>query len=122
MSLTPAALAVNEIIGTQGSAAIPIAKPVLVDVRREADFAQAGRWIAGSLRRDISEIESWGPTFIGQWVVVYCAHGRAVSQGACQRLLDLGVAASYLEGGYAAWTAAGAPTEAALRSSEITEL
>lgn len=41
---------------------------------------------------------------------MYCAHGRAVSQSACQRLVQAGFDAAYLEGGYAAWEVAALPT------------
>lgn len=86
------------------------AAPLRVDVRRKSDFVQAGRVIVGSLRRDAATVEHWGPALIGQRVLVYCAHGRSVSQGVCQRLVELGVDAAYLEGGYSAWAGATRPT------------
>lgn len=88
------------------------ATSLCIDVRRESDFVQAGRLIAGSQRRDPLTVEGWGPSLTGQTVVVYCAHGRAVSQGACQQLIDMGVDASYLEGGYSAWLESQGPTTA----------
>ncbi|HKY90151.1 MAG TPA: sulfurtransferase/chromate resistance protein [Nevskiaceae bacterium] len=80
--------------------------PHVVDVRRESDFLEAGRIIAGSVRRN-ADCMSYEP---GQQVVLVCAHGRSVSQGACTRLSEQGIDARFLEGGYAAWTEAGLPT------------
>src|SRR5918996_1556324 len=39
--------------------------------------------------------------------IVYCVHGREVSQGAAAVLSEAGVAARYLEGGLEGWNAAG---------------
>ncbi len=86
--------------------------PLRVDVRRETDFTAAGRILSGSIRRDAAAIESWGLGLAGRPVVVYCAHGRTVSQDACARLADLGVDARYLEGSYEAWRAVDGPTTA----------
>lgn len=108
MSVQPSSLSVAEVLASIYSSSAPLR----VDVRRETDLAAAGRIIAGSLRREPSSIETWGPALAGRFVMVYCAHGRAVSQSVCQRLLELGVKACYLEGGYAAWLEAGGPTAA----------
>lgn len=86
--------------------------PLCIDVRREADFTAAGRLVSGSLRKDPAKLETWGKDLGARAVVVYCAHGRAVSQDACARLTDLGVEARYLEGGYAAWCSEAGPTTA----------
>jgi rhodanese-related sulfurtransferase len=94
------------------TAAPSAAAPLRIDVRRESDFQQAGRLISGSLRRDSASADSWGPALSGRQVVVYCAHGRAVSQGVCQQLIAMGVSARYLEGGYSAWLEADEPTTA----------
>lgn len=106
MSSIASPLSVPELLHAVYSAAAPLR----VDVRREGDFALAGRVVAGALRRDPSAVEEWGQSLRGQRVLVYCAHGRAVSQLVCQSLLDLGVEARYLDGGYAAWVQAGGPT------------
>jgi len=84
--------------------------PLLVDVRREADFQAAGRLIAGSLRRPAEALGEAAASLQGRPVVVYCAHGRAVSQGACRELRARGIDASYLDGGYTGWLAAGGAT------------
>ncbi|HSW14731.1 MAG TPA: chromate resistance protein ChrB domain-containing protein, partial [Solimonas sp.] len=84
--------------------------PLLVDVRRAADFEAAGRLLAGSIRRGPEQLADWVASLQGRPVVVYCAHGRAVSQGACRELRERGIDAAYLEGGYAAWIAGGGAT------------
>src|SRR6201999_2631162 len=43
-------------------------------------------------------------------VVVHCAHGHQVSQGAAAALRAAGIDARYLQGGIAGWIAAGLPT------------
>lgn len=106
MSSIASSFSVSELLTVLYSAAAPLR----VDVRREGDFAQAGRAIAGSLRRDPSVVDAWATGLRGRRVIVYCAHGRAVSQLVCQSLLDHGVEPSYLEGGYAGWLDAGGPT------------
>lgn len=104
----------TELPSVNASALLPLigsaAAPQLIDVRRDADFVAAGRIIAGSLRRSPDLTPRACPVGAQQQVVVYCAHGRAVSQGACRTLRDAGIDAAYLEGGYTAWTEVGGPT------------
>jgi len=80
------------------------AAPILVDVRRTPAF-DADEWmIVGGVRRPPEEIDGWQSDLVGkQPVVVYCAHGGEVSQGAAASLRRLGVDASYLDGGIGAW-------------------
>jgi rhodanese-related sulfurtransferase len=85
--------------------------PLILDVRRREAFEQDARMLPGALYRAPDEIAAWaGRLPSGQSIVVYCVHGREVSQGAARALRDLGHDACYLEGGIAAWRAAGAPT------------
>ena len=77
--------------------------PLLIDVRKAPLFLAAPDLIRGALRRDPLRVADWGKTLPGEAdVVVYCVHGREVSQGAAQAL-----GARYLEGGIEAWRAAG---------------
>lgn len=78
--------------------------PVILDVRerREGRLLPAAiAWLAGS--------GACPPIVDGRGVVVACADGRAVSQGAAAQLRQQGVAAEVLEGGVAAWVAEGLP-------------
>jgi rhodanese-related sulfurtransferase len=80
------------------------AAPLLIDVRRGPAF-DADEWIiAGAVRRPPEQIEQWGRRIPPERpVVVYCAHGREVSQIAAATLREIGATASYLQGGIAAW-------------------
>jgi len=69
--------------------------PLVVDVRRNAAFLSASDMIRGALRRDP---ETLGALPRADNMVVYCVHGREVSQGVAQAL-----GARYLEGGIEHW-------------------
>src|SRR5260370_20824760 len=74
--------------------------------------------MAGAVARPPEEIERWGREIApGSPVVVYCAHGREVSQGAAAILREIGAAARYLEGGIAAWAEAKPPRRHKLAQS-----
>jgi len=82
--------------------------PLVLDVRRAHIFAAAPSQIAGAQWRDPSAVGQWsGELGREREVVVYCAHGHAVSQGVADVLSAAGLQARYLEGGIAAWIAAG---------------
>jgi rhodanese-related sulfurtransferase len=88
--------------------------PVILDVRREALRASEPRLLPGARRlveADLSStaLERLATELAGQWVVVTCAEGHGRSQGTAAWLRHLGLAAEYLEGGQAAWVAAGLP-------------
>lgn len=82
--------------------------PIVIDVRRDPAFKEATQMLAGALRRDPDSIASWAESLpaAGSFVV-YCAHGGEVSQEVAKALRERGVAVRYLEGGIAAWAAAG---------------
>ena len=44
-------------------------------------------------------------------LVVYCAKGHEISQGLCAALQAMGAQVSFLDGGFAAWQAAGLATQ-----------
>jgi rhodanese-related sulfurtransferase len=82
------------------------APPLVIDVRRAADFAAADRLIAGALYRDPEHVGEWaGALPRASSVVVHCKAGHEVSQAAARALRDLGIAAAHLEGGIAGWIA-----------------
>jgi len=85
--------------------------PLLLDVRREADFADAGKIIPGALRQSAEPLSALPAAATNPLlVVVYCAHGRTLSQDLCRALQEAGRSAVYLEGGFAAWAAEELPT------------
>jgi len=77
--------------------------PLIIDVRKPPAFLDAPDLIRGALRRDPARVEGWRKTLPADAdVVVYCVHGREVSQNAAKA-----AGARYLEGGIEAWRAAG---------------
>ena len=73
--------------------------PLVIDVRRNPRFLEAGDMIRGALRRDPERVEEWKKTLPhAAQVVVYCVHGHEVSQNAAKAL-----GARYLEGGIEHW-------------------
>jgi rhodanese-related sulfurtransferase len=85
--------------------------PILIDVRKPADFAASDRCILAARYRAPEDVARWSkelPT--GRPVVVHCVRGHQVSQHAAAALAAAGHDASYLEGGIAGWSEAGLPT------------
>lgn len=88
--------------------------PIVLDVRRPQAFAESPNIIPGAARRLPESVDSWAdelPT--NCQVVAYCVLGQQVSQGVVARLEQLGIKASYLEGGIEQWRADGGPLLAA---------
>ncbi|NOT31720.1 MAG: sulfurtransferase [Planctomycetes bacterium] len=86
---------------------------LLVDVRRRQAYLAATDTLPGALRRDPETVASWTAQLPeSARVIVYCAHGREVSQRAAQELERHGIEARYLEGGIEAWKAAGGALDA----------
>ncbi len=84
----------------------------LLDLRRAAARAAEPRGIAGARWLDPALWLDWKDnTAQDRPVVVYCAHGREISQGLATALKVMGRDVHYLEGGLAAWQAAGLATE-----------
>jgi rhodanese-related sulfurtransferase len=83
-------------------------RPLVLDVRLEADYAPAETVIAGALRRDPERVAAWAPDLeLGRPVVAYCVKGLAVSQMVQKALAARGFEARFLEGGQAAWAGSG---------------
>jgi rhodanese-related sulfurtransferase len=87
--------------------------PIVIDVRRQPAFMASGEMVSGALRRDPEKVGNWAKTLpAASSVVVYCVHGQEVSQKAAAALRELGLNASYLEGGIEeGWKALGAPLD-----------
>jgi rhodanese-related sulfurtransferase len=101
--MTHAAVAASELASQIGGSN----PPIVIDVRRRPAFQEAEALISGALRRDPEEVRAWAKSLPrASAVVVYCVHGREVSQGVAGALNDMGIAARYLEGGMGAWKAA----------------
>src|SRR5437867_2552504 len=86
--------------------------PIVIDVRRRQTFQEADSMIAGALRREPDQVRAWAKSLPkASAVVVYCVHGREVSQGAAAALNEAGIAAQYLDGGLEGWKAAQGPLD-----------
>lgn len=81
--------------------------PAVLDVCLEESFKRDPRLIPSSYRVQLDRLEDSSRRFIGRKVVVLCQDGQAVSHGIAAKLRARGVAAETLEGGKAAWVAAG---------------
>jgi rhodanese-related sulfurtransferase len=83
--------------------------PALIDVRSYDDFSSDPRLIPGSIQRTRSFVSEWAGGFAGQFAVVVCKDGSALSQGTAAWLRHAGVAADVLEYGFEGWIKAALP-------------
>jgi rhodanese-related sulfurtransferase len=84
--------------------------PLVIDLRKEPDYAADPRLLPGAVKRSLEGIETWAKTLPqARPVVVYCAEGKSVGAAAADWLRARGYAARQIEGGFAAWRAAGLP-------------
>jgi len=85
--------------------------PLVVDVRRRANFESDPAMIAGATWRDPFQVDDW-EKFLPRHrpVVLYCVHGHEISRNAADALRARDIDARFLEGGMEAWRALGAPT------------
>jgi rhodanese-related sulfurtransferase len=95
--------------------------PMVVDVRRPADFASADALIVSAFHRDPDQVPQWRGELPGRrHVVVHCVHGHQVSQGVAAALRAAGIDASYLQGGITDWIDNGFPTYRPVRTTPGT--
>src|ERR1044072_7059127 len=83
--------------------------PAIVDVRPDEAFDRDPRLIPGAVRRSHLDVSRWAPLLVRRSAVAGRSKGEELSQGVAAFLRHEGVAAEALEGGLAAWTAAGLP-------------
>src|SRR5260221_14717186 len=84
------------------------AAPIIVDVRRDADFAGADRLVADAFHRSPENVEQWLTDLPnGRQIVTYCNHGPEVSQGGAGAFPLEGGCAKIPGGGVADLTGAG---------------
>ncbi|HBH39910.1 MAG TPA: sulfurtransferase [Curvibacter sp.] len=87
--------------------------PLLIDVRRAQALRDAGARIGDAQWLDPALWLDWKDTVDkDRPLLLYCAHGREISQGLTAALRAMGRDARYLEGGYAAWVADRQPVQA----------
>jgi rhodanese-related sulfurtransferase len=85
--------------------------PVIFDVRRRDAYDADATVLPTAMWRDHRVTLDWGKALDpkGRYVV-YCVHGRQVSQAAAALLRALGLDARYLDGGIEEYHAVGGPT------------
>jgi rhodanese-related sulfurtransferase len=86
---------------------------IVLDVRRQNDFASDTVTLPGAHWRNPEQMAEWSKSLPkNQEVVIYCARGGSVSNSVLDQLLGQGFKARFIEGGIEAWKAAGGPTAA----------
>ena len=84
---------------------------LILDVRREADYAASSEAVAGSTWNNPEQIDTWlADVPKDRDVVIYCVRGGSVSNSVLDRLQAAGIRARYIEGGLEGWKAAGGQT------------
>jgi rhodanese-related sulfurtransferase len=83
---------------------------LLLDVRRRADLDAAAMTITGAEWKDPDNVDSWSSSLPrDREIVIFCVRGGSVSNGVVEKLYALNIPARFIEGGFAAWSAAGGP-------------
>jgi rhodanese-related sulfurtransferase len=83
----------------------------ILDVRRRTDHDADPTRISAAEWRDPDKVDEWGKDLPkDKNVVIYCARGGSVSNAVLDKLMEKSITARYLEGGIAAWKAAGNKT------------
>jgi rhodanese-related sulfurtransferase len=73
--------------------------PLILDVRREAKFAESPRIVCGAVRCTPEQVEAFARSQTPRPVVVYCVYGHNVSEDAVAQLNQAGWTAQLLAGG-----------------------
>jgi rhodanese-related sulfurtransferase len=84
--------------------------PLVVDVRREAAYAEDPHLIAGAVRPEGDLVDFARRHAQGRPVIAYCVKGAEVGCEAAAALARAGLEASFLAGGLKAWRGEGLPT------------
>jgi rhodanese-related sulfurtransferase len=81
---------------------------LVLDVRREADYAASNETIPGAFWKNPDKIDAWISALPkSQEVVIYCVRGGEVSNSVVDRLHAEGIKARFIEGGIEAYKAVG---------------
>lgn len=82
----------------------------ILDLRRRSDYDPDAGVVPGAVWRDHEKIEDWSSGLPqDRELILYCAHGKTISNAALDRLLALGFKARFIEGGMDGWKEAGGP-------------
>lgn len=84
----------------------------LIDVRRKADLEASGEKLPGAAWHDPQEVAEWAKGLPrDRPVMLYCVHGRSVSNSVVDALRTEGLDACFIEGGIEGWKVAGGEVE-----------
>jgi len=84
--------------------------PLVIDVRSNEAFAVWRQMLPRAIRREPGELAAWASEIeIGRLIVVYCVHGREISQGVASALRERGFLAQHLTEGIQGWLDRGFP-------------
>ena len=84
--------------------------PLVIDVRREAHFAESERILCSARRCAPEAVAKFAQDHVPQDAVLYCAHGHEVSAQAAATLRAAGWNARFLQGGIEGFVESGLPT------------
>ncbi len=81
---------------------------ILLDVRREADYAADPQALPDAHWRKPEDVDQWAAALpADKEIVIYCARGGSVSNAVVDRLRARALNARFIEGGIEAWKNAG---------------
>ena len=84
---------------------------VILDLRRNADYDKDTLTMPGSRRFDPDKIAEWsGALPKDKEVLLFCAHGRSISDASVNYLTKNGYKARLVAGGFDTWKDAGGAT------------
>lgn len=80
----------------------------ILDLRRPSDYEPDAGVVPGARWLSLETIGEWSAGLPrDRDIVLYCAHGKTISNDALDRLLAMGFKARFIEGGMDGWKAAG---------------
>jgi Fe-Mn family superoxide dismutase len=85
----------------------------ILDLRRNSDYDKDTLTMPGARRLDPDKIAEWAGTLPkDKEIVLFCAHGRSISNASVDHLTKAGYKARLVPGGFDSWKEAGGATAA----------
>lgn len=104
--------AASETLAVLDASPAAMQQRLVLDVRRQAMYAQGANTLPGAQWRDPATVTQWAAELpAGEEVLVYCVYGHEVCRATALKLRALGVQASFLPGGIDGWASAGKPLQ-----------
>lgn len=84
---------------------------VILDLRRNSDYDKDTQTMPSARRLDPDKLAEWSSTLPkDNEIVLFCAHGRSISNASVDALTKQGFKARLIPGGFDSWKAAGGAT------------